>query len=125
MKNLEDLKKELLADGIIDANEVKELETILFADGKIDLEEANLLFQINDAVSGKKNDQKWKQLFIKTITSYLLEDENTPGEIDEKETEWLYNKIKSDGKIDGIEKDLLLNLKIHAKHFPVRLEELL
>lgn len=123
--NLEELKKELLSDSIIDANEVKELEILLFADGKIDSEEANFLFEINDAVSGKENDETWKQLFIKAITSYILEDESTSGEIDEKETEWLYNKIKSDGQIDENEKGLLLNLKNHAKHFPIKLEELL
>lgn len=125
MKTLQELKNELLADGIIDANEAKELETLLFADGKIDPEEANFIFEINDAVSGKSNDIAWNELFVKAITSYLLEDEESPGEIDEIEAEWLYNKIKGDGQIDGIERELLLHLKSQAKNFPVKLEELL
>lgn len=41
MKTLQEYKAELLADGIIDANEVKELEQLLFTDGKIDSEEAD------------------------------------------------------------------------------------
>ena len=125
MKSLEQLKNELLADGIIDLAEVKEIKEILYADGVIDIEEAEFLFDINDAVSGKENDPSWETLFIDTITNYLLEDENSPGEIDEEEANWLYKKIKGDGQIDGTEKNLLVNLKSKAKSFPSNLESLL
>jgi hypothetical protein len=125
MKSLEQLKNELLADGIIDAAEVNELKELLYADGVIDTEEAEFLFEINDAVSGKENDPSWETLFIDAITSYLLEDENSPGEIDDEEATWLYEKIKGDGQIDGTEKNLLLNLKSKAKSFPSNLESLL
>ena len=112
MKSLEEYKAELLADGIIDATEAKELESMLFADGKIDSEEANFLFELNDAVSDKDNDSAWNKLFVKAISSYLLDDENTPGEIDETEAEWLYAKIKGDGQIDGVEKELLIHIHV-------------
>ncbi len=125
MKSLEQLKTELLADGVIDAAEVKELETVLFADGKIDNEEAEFLFDLNNAVSGKANHSSWETLFIKAISSFLLEDENSAGEIDADEAEWLYNKIKGDGQIDSIEKNLLLNLKKNSKNFPANLATLL
>ena len=125
MKSLQELKTELLADGIIDAAEVLELEAVLFADGKIDSEEAEFLFEINNAVSGKANHSSWESLFIKAISSYLLEDDNSPGEIDTEEAEWLYNKIKGDGQTDDIEKNLLNNLKQKAKSLPANLESLL
>lgn len=125
MKTLDQLKKELLADGVIDATEVKELESILYADGKIDVEEAEFLFDLNNAVSGKENHSSWETLFIKAISSFLLEDEDSPNEIDNKEAEWLYNKIKGDGQIDNIEKNLLLSLKNCAKNFPDNLASLL
>lgn len=125
MKSLEQLKTELLADGVIDATEVKELETVLYADGKIDTDEAEFLFDLNNAVSGKSNHASWETLFIKAITSYLLEDETSTGEIDIDEAEWLYNKIKRDGQIDETEKNLLLNLKKQSKNFPSNLESLL
>jgi len=125
MKNLEQLKSEFLADGIIDAAEVKELETLLFADGKIDVDEAEFLFELNNSISGKGNDASWEALFIKGISNYLLEDENSTGEIDPTEAEWLYNKIKGDGQIDSIEKNLLLSLKKNSKNFPSNLESLL
>lgn len=125
MKSLEQLKMELLADGVIDATEVKELETVLYADGKIDTDEAEFLFDLNNAVSRKANHASWETLFIKAITGYLLEDENSAGEIDADEAEWLYNKIKGDGQIDETEKNLLLNLKKQSKNFPSNLESLL
>lgn len=125
MKTLDQLKKELLADGIIDAAEVQELEAVLFADGKIDEDEADFLFDLNNAVSGKENHSSWETLFIRGISSFLLEDENSPNEIDNKEAEWLYSKIKGDGQIDDIEKKLLLSLKKDAKNFPDNLASLL
>ena len=64
MKTLDELKKELLADGIIDADEVKELEEVLYTDGVIDSNEANFLFELNDAVTGKDNDPSWEDFFI-------------------------------------------------------------
>lgn len=125
MKSLEQLKNELLADGIIDAAEVKELKKILYADGVINKNEAEILFEINDAVSGKVNDTSWDDLFVEAITSYLLNDKNSPGEIDAEEAEWLFEKINGDGQIDGIEKNLLLNLKSKANSLPSNLESLI
>ncbi len=125
MKTLSELKKEILADGIIDANEVKELEAILFADGKIDELEAKLLFELNDAVSGKGNDGSWPSLFVKAISSHVLDDDNSNGEIDEQEAKWLYDNIKGDGQIDETERKLLNHLKSKSNNFPEILEGLL
>jgi hypothetical protein len=125
MKTLEELKKELLADGIIDAAEVKELEEVLYEDGVIDKDEADFLFDLNDAVTGKANDPSWEDFFIKAITSFVLDDETSPGEIDDEESQYLLDKIKGDGQVDGTEKALLLNIKKKSKNFPKILEELL
>src|SRR5690606_11212609 len=118
-------KLDILADGIIDAAEVKELEAVLFADGVIDKEEAELLFELNDAVSGKGNDSSWADLFVRAIADYLLEDENSPGEIDDAESDWLYNRVQGDGQIDPVEKKLLQYLNEKATNFPSKLEALL
>jgi uncharacterized tellurite resistance protein B-like protein len=60
--NLSELKKSILADGVIDAAEVKQLRELLYADGKIDKEEAEFLFELNDAVSDKANHSSWDVL---------------------------------------------------------------
>ncbi len=125
MKTLEELKQELLADGIIDSDEVLELKEVLYADGVIDKEEANFLFELNDAVSGNRNHPSWEDFFINSICSFLLEDEVSPGEIDEDESNWLYKKISSDGQVDDVEKKLLQTLKAKAKSFPEQLASLL
>lgn len=125
MKSLEELKKELLADGIIDADEVKELEEVLYEDGVIDKDEADFLFELNDAVTGKANDPSWEKFFVKAITSFVLDDETSPGEIDDDEAQYLYDKIKGDGQVDGTEKALLLNIKDKSRNFPKVLEDLL
>ena len=121
MKTLEQLKKEILEDGIIDAGEVNELKEVLYADGIIDQEEADFLFELNDAVSGNDNDSSWQELFVEAISAFLLEDENSPGEIDSDEASWLFDKLNSDGQIDSVEKALLNNLKAKAKNLPENL----
>ena len=125
MKTLEELKKDLLADGIIDAAEVKELEEVLYEDGVIDKDEADFLFELNNAVSGKENTPEWKDFFVKAITSFVLDDEQSNGEVDEDEAKYLYDQIKGDGQIDDIEMALLENIKAKSKNFPTLLSELL
>jgi uncharacterized tellurite resistance protein B-like protein len=118
MNKLQELKKSILADGVIDEAEVKQLREVLYADGKIDTEEAEFLFELNDAVSGKANHSSWETLFVEAISSYLLEDETSPNEIDAEEAKWLLSKIQGDGQLDKTEIALLENLKKKAKSFP-------
>lgn len=125
MKTLEELKKELLEDGIIDAQEVATLEEVVFEDGVVDKEEADFLFDLNNAVSGNNNAPEWKDFFVKAITSFVLDDDKSNGEIDDDEAKYLYDQIKGDGKIDEIEKALLENIKAKSRNFPSLLEELL
>lgn len=119
--NLQEFKAELLADGVIDAEEVAKLEEVLYADGVIDKEEADFLFELNDAVTGKANDASWDAFFVQAIADFLLKDEVSPGEIDKDEAAWLVEKIGADGQVDGTEKTLLEKLKAEAKSFPANL----
>ena len=120
-----ELKNQLLEDGIIDAQEVKTLESVIFEDGIVDKEEADFLFELNNAVSGKANAPEWKEFFVKAITSFVLDDDKSNGEIDEDEAQYLYDQIKGDGKIDDIEKALLENIKTKSRNFPSLLQELM
>lgn len=125
MATLEELKKELLADGVIDSAEVAQLKEVLYADGVIDKEEADFLFELNDAVSGKENAPEWAEFFTQAICDFLLKDEVSPGEIDADEEAWLIDKVNSDGQVDEAEKALLRAIKARAKTFPAGLEALL
>ena len=123
MKTLEELKKDLLADGIIDAEEVKTLESVIFEDGIVDKEEADFIFELNNAVSGKANAPEWKDFFVKAITSFVLDDDKSNGEVDDDEAKYLYDQIKGDGQIDDVEKALLENIKAKSNNFPAILEQ--
>lgn len=125
MSNLSDLKESILSDGVIDEQEVKLLKEVLWADGKIDKEEAEFLFELNDAVSGKENHASWSPFFVNAITSFLLEDEVSPGVVDETEAAWLLEKVQADGTVDDIELALLNNLREKAKVMPISLLKLI
>ncbi len=112
---LAELADEILADGIIDADEVQRIRERIFADGQIDREEADFLFGLNDAVSGKANDPGWKALFVEAISKHVLEDEASPNVIDDQEAEYLMSKIQADGQVDEIELALLVNLMSMAQ----------
>ena len=113
-----ELKNSILADGKIDADEVTQLRDILLADGQIDQEEANFLFELNNTVSGNKNDESWSKLFVEAITAYLLDDENSPNEIDDSEAAWLLEKLQGDELIDITEKVLLKEILTKSTTMP-------
>ena len=83
------------------------------------------LFELNNAVSGKQNAPEWKEFFVKAITSFVLDDDKSNGEVDDEEAKYLFNQIKGDGQIDDNEKALLENIKAKFKNFPALLAELL
>lgn len=109
------LVDDIIKDGVVDANEVKQLKEVFLADGVIDREEADALFKINDACSGNDNSPDWGVFFIEAISSHVLKDEDTPGVIDNDEGDWLVKSIGADGQVDGLEKNLLTSIKTSAK----------
>ena len=120
---LDKLKEAVIADGVIDADEVKGLRQRLYADGIIDREEADFLFAVNDAVSGGANDPAWAELFVEALTSHVLEDEKSPNVLDDDEASYLISKISADGKVDQIELQLLVNICSRAKDAPDRFHD--
>jgi len=109
-EKLEQLKTAILADGVIDAEEVITIKNAIYEDGKIDRDEADFMFALNDAVSGKENHYSWKDLFVKAITDHVLKDDTSYGSVDEEEANYLIANIQGDGKIDEIEQALLLKI---------------
>lgn len=118
MSDLNQLKEQILADGIIDAAEVKQIEGVIYADGKIDQEEADFMFALNDAVTGKANDSGWAQLFTKALTDFVLNDDGSPGALDDDECAYIIEKIQGDGKVDDQERALLVSISTNAESTP-------
>ncbi|MDD7319116.1 MAG: YqhA family protein [Prevotella sp.] len=112
------MKINALEKGFIDRDTVEELERIMAIDKKIDINEANYLFSLKKDFLNKKSHPSWAVFFIDRITSFLLEDEESPGEIDEKEAKWLRAKIQEQESMDWIDRQLLIDLKNKSISFP-------
>lgn len=125
MKTLEELKTSVLEDGVIDAEEVKEIREVIYADGKIEKDEAEFLFALNDAVTGQQNHSSWKELMVEAISSYMLDDATSPNEVDDDEAEWLIAHVQGDGQIDEIERAILDNIKAKAQKISPKLQSIL
>jgi len=117
---LESVKNAVIEDGVVDAAEVAMIRKVIFGSGgvagaSVDDAEAQMIFAINDAVSGKRNDPGWKKLFVEAISKWCLEDETSPGVIDDREAEILHASVFADGQVDEVEKALIKELKAKAK----------
>ena len=121
MKNFNELRKAILADGKIDEHDVMQLKKLIYEDGKIDKEEAEFIFELNDAVSGNDNHDSWTELFVSAMSDFLLKDVNSPGVVDESEANWLLEMIQNDNSLDQTELALIQNLKEKAKQLPLSL----
>ena len=124
---LASLKAAVLEDGIIDEAEVEMIRKVIYGTGgaggaAVDRVEADFLFELNDATSGKENHPSWKALFVEALTAHVLEDEISPGEIDEDEADYLITRIMADGVVDENEKALLQNIKSNATSIADKLE---
>ncbi|MGM0485566.1 MAG: TerB family tellurite resistance protein [Planctomycetota bacterium] len=124
-KPLNEWKQDIIDDGIVDADEVGQMRARLYEDGVIDREEAEFLFAINDAVSGAANHPSWGEFFVQAIADHVLQDEESPNEIDAGEAAWLKAKIEGDGQYDDIEKALLSRIKREAQSIASPLKELI
>jgi uncharacterized membrane protein YqhA len=116
MDTLKELKEIILTNGTISEEAVNQLRALLATEG-ITQKNANILFELKDACVGK-NYSGWEPFFIDSITSYLLDDEASPGYIDDDEAKWLRAKIQQDGKLSKLDKTLLANIKKRSINFP-------
>jgi uncharacterized membrane protein YqhA len=121
MVNLQELKKSIFANGMITEKDISHLRENIFDEEGINKEKADFLFEIKDSISKKKITRELELFFIEAITKYLLEDEVSPGEIDDKEAKWLRAKMQRNGSLDKLDKNLLANLRRKSINFPVML----
>lgn len=125
MTDLNALKESILADGIIDLEEVTALETVLFDDGIIDLDEIKLLVDLADETDPDKNDPAFGTLFNRCVESRYLEDEESPGAIDESEAAEIKELFYGDGNLNSYEKSALAMIKEKATSIAPELQNIL
>lgn len=118
MEDLLEIKKIIVSDGRISTENVEMLRNALFDTEGMTRKKADFLFKFKDTISKEHQISEFKELFIEAITIYLLEDEISPGEIDEKEAKWLRAKIQNKGYHDKLDMLLLENLRKKSINFP-------
>lgn len=114
-ESLHKLRKELFADGRLGAHEVDRLRA---ACEEMDKDTADFLFQLKDTLRADRVDKSFYTFFVEAISEFLLEDEDSPGEIDDTEAKWLRAKITRKGYVDQVDKQLLANLKLKSITYP-------
>lgn len=117
MEKLELLKKRLISDGELSRDDIAVLREALY-EGGMTMEKGEFLFSLKDNVNKSKVAAEFKQLFVDAITSLMIEDEDSPGEIDEDEAKWLRAKIQASGGLDPFDRALLRNLKEKSINYP-------
>ena len=118
MAMLNELKSQILADGVIEDGEVELLRKQLYADGVIEKDEAEFLVMLRN--EAKSVAPSFEPFFFQALKDYLLAD----GVIDAGEAAFLRRALYADGKIDDGEKMFLKELKALAKSVSPEFQEL-
>ena len=118
MDSLEQLKRTIVADGRVSTEDVDLLREALFRGEGIDRQKADFLFKLKDTISKELQIPEFKELFVEAITIFLLEDEMSPGEIDESEAKWLRAKIQTKGYLDELDILLLDSIRKKSINYP-------
>jgi hypothetical protein len=128
---LDALKAAVIADGIVDEEEVGWMKKVIYGAGggtgaDVDRDEAEMLFAINDACEDNdgQHHASWQALFVEAIGKHVLEDDVSPNAIDEDEGDWLVDKLTAQGGDDfsSNEKALMRHIKATATSIAGKLE---
>jgi hypothetical protein len=111
------LSDEAMADSALSADEILALRHEAWSDGRIDAEEADAMFIQNDALKGTSDE--WTDMFVESITTYLIKNSLPRGYISPAQADWLISKIDRDGRVDSLgELELLAKLFEQAASVP-------
>jgi hypothetical protein len=108
MPDLQRLKAQVLADGIIEDQEVELICRELYADAKIDKQVVEFLIALREEALSIC--PTFEQFLYEAIKHHVL----TDGSIKSEETAWLRQVLFVNGKIDEREMQLLWDLKHEA-----------
>ena len=116
--DFQELRKQIFANGRIDENDVKLLRERLDIHQAMTREKGNFLFDVKDNTERDNQCDAFKELFVEAITLLLLNDNDSPGEINDDEAKWLRAKIRFKGYTDRTDDLLINNLKRKSINWP-------
>lgn len=105
MADLQKLKAEILADGIIDDHDVEIIRRELCTGRQIDKEGVEFLDSLRK--EARSVCPAFEELFFKVVKRNVL----TGGDIDAEKTDWLRQILYADGRIDEREAKFVLELR--------------
>lgn len=118
MESLQELKRAIVSDGRISTRDVELLRDAFFNEDGITKAKADFLFKLKDTINKEYLISEFADFFVHAITSFLLDDESSPGEIDESEAKWLRAKMQTKGYLDKLDMMLLDSLRRRSINYP-------
>jgi hypothetical protein len=119
-QDLSSLVAELVQSGRITAEDVLRLRRNIYGVRLIIPAHIEALFELDRACSSKA--PEWTDLFAETLATYLIDQQEPYGYIDEANADWLIGRMMRDGRIDAAtELDALITLLEKSKKSPERL----
>jgi len=115
------IRQAVVEDGPLDQQRVEQVRRLVSARGNsgregVERRLANFLFDLNDIITGRPNHASWAEFFVEAISDHVLDDDESPGEVDHSEAEWLIERIEGDGQYDETEKALLGKIRHFVRH---------
>lgn len=109
--------------GVIDDADVDIVRRVIHGGGgergaAVSRDEAEILFELNNATAEKENSPAWQGLFVEAIANYLLFEGETPDRVDRAEAAWLIAQVTDDDILHDNEKALLVHLLERAEVDP-------
>jgi hypothetical protein len=112
--------EEIVKRGSLEGSDLRALRRVFYEDGVVSAEEADLLFDINDACQTHPAD--WTSFFVEAITDYLVFQERPQGYLTAANGEWLIERISRDGRVASkTELELLVTVLDKARWAPISL----
>jgi hypothetical protein len=112
-----DLAAQLKTKATISAEDTLQARRLAWPDGRIDSSEADIIFDLNSC--GKDNSSEWIDFFVEAMSTYIVQQVEPRGYIDEGNAKWLMSKIDQDGRVDTLgELELLVKILEMALNAP-------
>ena len=119
--NSRNLLTNILRTSHFDNADVLEIRRAVFEDGHITVQEADMLFQINNLFN---KPDTWYDLFLEGVTHFLVRQTMPHGYINQANAAWLMARIDHDGVVETrTELELLLYVMKTANNVTDELEE--
>lgn len=116
-----DFARQAAADGTISAEEVLALRRAGWGDGVLQPDEAEALFELNDALT--EPSVAWSDFFVEAIGEFVVNGTAPKGYVSEDNAIWLIARIERDGALETLtELELLVRVLERGCNVPAALK---